>query len=150
MKLSRRQEKFVNNYILHPTKTIKEILLMSGFSEKGIYVTSHRLLTNSNIKNEIDRRTKEVNRKYHISRDQLIEKYWNEIDNSTNHPSERINALNGLCKMLGYQKDIIQSIAIFSNMENKLNNRLSNITTTDEKVEDITPTDTITDESKLT
>ena len=123
--LTRRQEKFCREY--HLSAQGADAARKPGYSCHTARTIASRLLTVIDVKKEV-MRLEEIDRKrYQISKDKIVRKYW-DIIQSTEKDSSKINALNGLSKVLGYVRDTaVQQIEIFSEAEEKIKKRLAQV-----------------------
>ena len=117
---NRKQELFIDNYIANPTKSQREIAIMSGYSSKGASVAAVRVLANSNVKAEIERRLKVIAECLEVTDENIIKLLWEEA-RQAKRAADRITALTQLAKIKGLTKETGQtSIAIFGDLIKQL------------------------------
>jgi len=117
---TRKQELFIDNYVANPTKSGREIAVMSGYAQKGASVATARLLKNVNVKAEIDRRLKVISEQLEITDVNIVKLLWEEARDAK-RSADRINALTQLAKIKGLMKDSpTQSVAIFGDLVKQL------------------------------
>ena len=114
---TRKQMKFIDEYVKNPLKTGREIVIACGYSDKGASVTANRLLKDIKIKEEIDRRLRVRAEELGITEDNITNLFWKEARQSAK-ASDRIQALAHLARIKGLMKDTpTQSIAIFNSTQ---------------------------------
>ncbi len=117
---TRKQERFIENYVNNPFLSQGKIAIMSGYSAKGDRVSAARLLASDNIKAAIARRQQGELEKLEISEESILKRLWKEADTAV-RAGDRIQALNILSKIKGMQKEVTtQSIALFGSYADDL------------------------------
>ena len=117
--LTQRKQLFINNYIL--TLNATKAAELSKYSLRTAYSQGSRLLNNVEVKQEIDKRLQEIERKNEISKEAVLEKLWKE-SNCAQRSADRISALLGVSRICGYIKDVssTQVTAVFPKYEAEL------------------------------
>lgn len=101
-KLTAKQQAFINEYFKDHNAT--QAAIRAGYAGSGANVEGARLLTNANVKEEIDRIAKERLKVTESDRDRLIEEYkkiahanvgdyatWDKQGNLTFKPSDEVD-----------------------------------------------------------
>ena len=131
---TRKQELFIDNYIKNPTKSGGQIAIMSGYAAKGARAAASRLLTNHDIKGEIDRLLRVIAEDLSLTDENIIKHLW-DLARSSKREADRINALTQLAKIKGLMKDSpTQTMAIFGDMVKQLQQYDRQEVTSDSKV----------------
>ena len=108
--LTKRKERFINNYIL--TLNATKAAEVSGYSIKTAYSQGSRLLRNVEVKEIVTRRLNEINEKKKISRETVLEGLWS-IALSGRREADRIAAYTTVAKINKYINDNnIQQVAV--------------------------------------
>ncbi len=103
MKLTAKQQKFIDNYLQSGNGT--QAAIQAGYSENGARVTANRLLTNDNIATIIKERQQQASKKADFTLENWIKKV-KELADDGERDSDRLKALDMLGKHLGaYDSD---------------------------------------------
>jgi len=112
--INRKQEQFILHYI--KTLNSAESARLAGYSVKTARTIGSKLLTNLDIKNEIDRALKEKHERLTLTDEGIIERLWKEA-NTALRSNDRTSALSILAKIRGLYKDTNNnSIALFNGL----------------------------------
>lgn len=115
---TRKQELFIKSYIR--LKNATRAAIEAGYSLKGANRAGSRLLSDVDIKGEIDRQFNDIQEGLEITEGNILKKLWYEACNAQ-RAADRINAISQVAKIKGLMKDTPQqSIAIFNQLEKEL------------------------------
>ena len=113
-----RQEQFIKNYVR--CRNGSRSALEAGYSPKGANRVGSRLLSDIDIKKEIDRQIEAIEAKLEITEANIIDRLWQEAT-TAQRSADRTNALTQLARIKGLMKDTpTQSMAIFYQIEKEL------------------------------
>ena len=110
--LTKKSRLFAKFYILNHNGA--DSARQAGYSKRTARNIAVNLLAKVHVKEEIARLEKDLAEEYNITREKVVNKYWNEVNNAIKS-SDRTNALNGISKVLGFIKDTtIQTTNIYN------------------------------------
>ncbi len=110
--LTRKKIEFIKYYIR--TLNASESARLAGYSRRTARSQGSRLLTDVDVKYEIDKGIKLLSRENKISKENVLKKLWDIANNDRAKENDRIRALEVVSKINKYHKDNdTNKIAIF-------------------------------------
>lgn len=100
--LTRRKQEFISHYIT--TKNATKSAELSGYSARTAYSQGSRLLSNVEVKNEIDKQSKAICAELEITKERIMENLWKDAL-SAQRPADRIAANMALARIRGDIRD---------------------------------------------
>ena len=110
--LTRKKIEFIKYYIR--TLNASESARLAGYSRRTARSQGSRLLTDVDVKYEIEKGIKLLSRENKISKENVLKKLWDIANNDRAKENDRIRALEVVSKINKYHKDNdTNKIAIF-------------------------------------
>ena len=110
--LTRKKIEFIKYYIR--TLNASESARLAGYSRRTARSQGSRLLTDVDVKYEIEKGIKLLSRENKISKENVLKKLWDIANNDEAKENDRIRALEVVSKINKYHKDNdTNKIAIF-------------------------------------
>jgi len=102
MSLTLKQSRFIDEYLTDFNAS--RAAIASGFSPKSAKVQGSRLLTNVNVKLNMERRQKATERRLQVTRDNVIQGLVIAAEQAriNNDPASMIAAMSEVSKMMGF------------------------------------------------
>ena len=99
--MTRKQRAFINHYI--KCKNGAEAVRLAGYSEKGANRMANILLSNIDIKTEIDKKFEEIAKGLQITKENVLKFFWEKAHESQSD-RDQISAMSEVAVILGYKK----------------------------------------------
>ena len=94
MALNTKRQRFVDEYLIDMNAS--QAAIRAGYSAHRANMSGHQLLTNTDIKSEIDRKMAEKAEKLDLSREKILSMLMEEAQNPENQGNVRVAALSHL------------------------------------------------------